>query len=458
MADVLLINPPHPGEFERFAKLFLSTVSFPPLGILYLAQWLQLHGYEVEVLDLAPKRIKKSEFLALLEKENPRMVGISVVTEKYTAAVEMARIVKAWNPETVVVVGGPHVSVMDEEALETGVVDIVVRGEGEMTLLELAERLLRNRGRLLDLIAGITYITNGKIHSNPDRPFLHDLDTLPFPAWSLLDFKDYTYPASLISSRGCPGRCVFCAARALSGYTYRARSAENVVAEMRYIRYALGHRGIGVSDDTMVSLPKRITAICNYLVNSHFDARWGCESRVDTVSPELLELMARAGCSFIQFGVETGDQKVLDSLRKGITIEQVRNAVKWAYERGMYIECYFMVGHHTDTVETMEKTILFAKELVDNYKVGIRVSRSIPYPGTYIYDHADELGVSILSRNWDDYTFFGIPVIKTPSLSREDIQNAFSEISHLKRRGRASSHRSAVGLEKSIHEPRGVGE
>jgi anaerobic magnesium-protoporphyrin IX monomethyl ester cyclase len=424
--DIFLINPPHSGTYDRLGKVLVDVTSAPALGILYLAQWLQLHGYEVEVLDLAPKRIKKSEFLALLEKENPRMVGISVVTEKYVAAVEMARIVKAWNPETVVVVGGPHVSVMDEEALETGVVDIVVRGEGEMTLLELAERLVRNRGRLLENITGISYrenSTNSTIHKNPDRPFLHNLDVLPFPARHLLPLSTYRHPYSMISSRGCPGRCVFCAARALSGYTYRARSAENVVAEMRYLRYILGYTGIGMEDDTMVALHKRMVKICNYLIDSHFDAHWTAQSRVDTVSPELLDLMAKAGCTFFQLGVESGDQNVLDAIRKGITIEQIQNAVKWAFDAGMLIKLTIMVGHHADTEESIQKTIAFVEELVQ-YQPAMYISINTPYPGTYLYEHADELGVTILSRNWDDYTL-GVAVIETQHLSRVDIQNYF---------------------------------
>lgn len=421
IVDVLLINPPLSG-ISRGDSSEDTNSSFPP-GILCLIKWLVQHDYEVDALDLGADRMKKSEFLALLEKGKPRMVGISVVTERYVPAVEVARAVKEWNPETIVIFGGPHVSVMDEEAMHTGVVDIVVRGEGEMTLLELAETLLQNRGRPLHQIAGITYSADDRIHRTPDRPFPRNLDAHPFPIMNPPDLEKYGTSALLISSRGCPGRCVFCAARSLSGYAYRTRSAEHVVAEMRFLCYVLGYKMIGILDDTMVALPSRMIRICQYLIDSHFDASWSGDARADTVTPELLDLMAKAGCFFIHYGMESGDQSVLDSIRKGITVEQIRSAVKWTCEAGIFVKISAMIGHHTDTKESILRTIEFLKELA-HYHVVATTSISTPYPGTYLYEHADELGVTILSKNWEDYTLL-TPVLETKYLSRIDIKNSY---------------------------------
>jgi len=346
------------------------------------------------------------------------MVGISTYTETYLNALSIAGIAKEVDSEVTTVLGGPHVTFLPLEALKRSEVDVVVRHEGEFTILELA-RCIRDGFGSMDEIRGISFRRNGEVVSNPPRPLIKDLDALPFPARDLLSLNLYPYPGNVLTARGCPGRCVFCAATAMSGGRYRMRTPGNVVSEIIHLFEKYHLKYFNFVDDAFTASPDRAMKICDLIDESGLDIGWSCTSRVDTVTKEMLERMAKSGCDNINFGIESGCQMILDSIRKGITLRQVEDAIKWALEFGITPVCSFMLPHPEDTEETIRETKRLMRRLLEQ-GCHISIATTTPFPGTYLYNHAEELGVTILSDNWEDFDC-GTAVIKTRNFSEEDI-------------------------------------
>jgi anaerobic magnesium-protoporphyrin IX monomethyl ester cyclase len=211
--DVLLINAPSPNPGSILSH---RVQGLPPLGICYIATFLNSKGYRAGLLDFYIRSVSMKDLLNSMNRDKPGIIGISTTTETYKSGMRLAGVIKQLSPSATVVMGGCHVTFEYEEALSSGNVDYAVRGEGEITFYELCNYLLRGEGDLKN-INGISYMQDGRVVSNPAREFICDLDSLPFPDRSLFDLDKYSYPASISTSRGCPGRCIFCAAAALSG-------------------------------------------------------------------------------------------------------------------------------------------------------------------------------------------------------------------------------------------------
>ena len=416
--DVLLINSPSPNAGSILSH---RIQGLPPLGLGYIATVLQENGYVCKILDFYLKDVSMKDLIAILEEGQPSVIGISTTTETYQSGIRIAERVKALAGDTPVLMGGPHVTFEYEAALRSGVVDIVTRGEGEITTLELCNALIRNEGSLSE-IAGIVYLRDGQIVRNKDRAMICDLDSLPLVDRSLFDIEKYSVPSSISTSRGCPGRCIFCAASGLSGGKYRMRSPESIVKEFEYLK-SLGFKKVQIIDDTMTASIRRLNAILDLLLEKKLDMIWACESRVDVVTKELLEKMYRAGCRSLQFGVEAGNQAMLDCLKKNITLEQIRNAFRWCNELGISSASCLIIGQPFDTKETIEQTVRLGIELQE---LGAQIvfSISTPYPGTYMYDHTDEFDLEIIDEDFDDYTTQHA-VYNSKHLSAEEIQNYF---------------------------------
>ena len=415
------------SERINMPSLF-SRIHPSPLGLLYIAAYLKKHGHAVSVVDLRRKPLSRSMFLARVRREKPRIVGISIMTETYHLALQIARTVKEWNPAAWVVAGGPHVTFMDEEALRAGPIDIVVRNEGEQTMLDLAGALLDGGMDSIGGIKGISYAVPRKhgrtVTRTASRPPMADLDELPFPARDLVDAADTPDSDIMITGRGCPYGCIFCAASAMSGKKRRYRSVESVIEEMHLLHETLGIPTIYVVDDTIGDRPERVKRICRRLIADRFAGTWTCEMRVNEASPELLQLIRNAGCDFLQFGLESGDDAVLKAIRKRITVERIERAVSLAREIGFKIKCSAIIGHHADTHESIRETIDFLVKLKEKYDAGIALSINTPLPGTYLYNHAAELGVRMHGSDWADYVFDRAS-ISTKHLSRTDIQTMY---------------------------------
>jgi len=380
---------------------------------------------DLNINGLDPVRFKR-----IVEIADPGVLGISTDTETYLSGLECARIAKTARPGLPVVMGGPHSTVMHQEVAREEHVDYVVRGEGELTMLELADFLLKGAGDPTD-IKGLTYRRSGTVVSTPKRPFIEDPDTLPFPDRGLLQLERYDFPGNMLTSRGgCPFNCDFCAVNNIWQGRRRFRRAEKVIEEARAVIDRFHPSGIAFVDDTFTLSRKHTLRLCGLLkdlARGGKGFRWTCSTRADLVDQELLEEMAAAGCCGIQYGVEAGSQEILDLIGKGITLDQVRQAVRISREVGMQnIQCSFMFPHPGDTVKTIRAQKEFMKELSD---AGARVSMSYtsPYPGTLYLERAHELGIKILSKNWDDFNAKHIN-ITTSELSLGELEALAAEI------------------------------
>ncbi|MFT4143482.1 MAG: radical SAM protein [Mobilitalea sp.] len=416
--DVLLINSPSPNPGSILSHRIQGLL---PLGIGYIATVLNQNSFNAKLMDFYLKTVTRVTLLNFIEKHHPKIIGISTTTETYKNGLRLAEIIKSVASDTFVVMGGYHVTFEFEHALNTGFIDCIVRGEGEMTFLELCKYIINGEGKL-EGIDGISYRKDNVVKSNADRKFICDLDKLPFPDRSLYDLKSYSVPCSISTSRGCPGRCIFCAAAGLSGGKYRIRSAGNVVEELEYLK-GLGFDRVQIIDDTMTANLRRLNEFLILMKEKALGMHWACESRVDVVTKELLQRMYDAGCRSLQFGVEAGNQEMLDCLKKHITLEQIRNVFRWCNEIGIRAASCLIIGQPFDTPETIKQTIQIGLEL---QKMGAQIvfSISTPYPGTYMYNNTDEFGLEIIDFDTDNYTTQKA-VYNTKNLSSIDIQNYF---------------------------------
>lgn len=327
------------------------------------------------------------------------------MTPNYKSAHMVAKLVKEVSKETTVIMGGAHPTVLPVETLQDPNVDIVVRGEGELTAFEVTESIA---GRLqLKDIAGISFKENGKIIQTPERVPIEDLDSLPLPARHLLPvekyrpfFPDQLFKApveAILTSRGCPFRCIFCAARVISGRKYRWRSPKKVIEEIELLINEYGIQQLGIIDDTFTADKKRAEKICEELITRKLnkDLVWLCATRVDAVDRDLLKKMCEAGCRSISYGIESGSQRLLNLIRKGISLDQAKKAVKSTKEAGIECRGTFILGLPTETRNESMETINFAKELDLDFA---KFSLATPYPGTELHDIAVSDGN--LSIDW----------------------------------------------------------
>lgn len=398
---VLLVSPPSEIPSDK-----PNIISAPPLGLAYIAAVLEKNRIPVEILDCEILNMSWKKFTYKISTEQPNIVGITATTPMIHRSLKAAEIVKKVSPTSKVVLGGPHPSALPRETVCQKNVDVVVVGEGEYTMLELVQIL--NEGRELKRVRGLVFKQNEKIFYTPSRPFIENLDKLPFPARHLLPISMYRgfepekyehLPATtMITSRGCPFGCFYCS-KAVFGRTFRHRSARNTVDEIEHIVNEYKIRDIIFYDDVFTLDQERAEEICDELLRRRLDVSWSCENRVDTVKPALLIKMKKAGCFRVCYGVESGNQKMLNIMRKGITLEQVRKAVKWTKDAGLAITLYFMVGTPGETTESIRDTINFAKEL--NPDVA-HFSITVPFPDTDLFKAAKE-GEYLRTVDWEKY-------------------------------------------------------
>jgi len=362
---------------------------YPPLGLAYLAAVLEADGHQVRIFDLGLEpHTPLADDVQRISAFDPQVLGLTSMTSLYHSAMETATLLKAQLGRPIII-GGPHATVYPERVLrESPVIDYVVRGEGEETLREVIAALDGN-SRDLSEIGGLSYRLRGEVVSNPDRPLIGDLDALPFPARHLFDLKRYGLRAppgepmvTILSSRGCPYNCGYCF-KGIVGRTYRQRSPGNIITELRQVINQYGVRSFYFIDDLFTIDVRRLQTLTDQLINEKLDIRWQCLGRVDRVTAEILQKMYAAGCRRIHFGIESGNQDVLNRISKGIQLQQVRQAVRWAQDVGIAVKGYFMLGLPGDTEETMQQTIDLAAEL--NMEEAM-FSLTTPFPGTRLWD------------------------------------------------------------------------
>jgi len=361
---------------------------------------LKEQGMDVEVLDLLSTRYSQKKIEARLTRYQPDLIGITSVTMNFPAAVRILQTCKTLMPEATAVIGGPHATFMAEETLRSyPEVDIVVRGEGEETIREVARALDRREG--LEEVMGLTFRCNGTVVRTEDRPFIEDIDRLPLPDRTLFPISRYLamrVPASVLTSRGCPTGCSFCVGYRMTGRKGRFRNPLRVVDEIEAAR-CLGFEEVCIDDDLFTRNRRHVTAICDEILNRGLKVKLYIFARVDTVDEPLLRKLKEAGCAMICFGLESGNQKILDLANKHATVERARRAVELSKAAGIAPFGSFILGLPGETRETMEETVSFAQSL--GIPHGFHLLS--PFPGTRVREKAAEYGIKILTDDWSLY-------------------------------------------------------
>ena len=390
---VLLINPNYP----------LSETPSPPLGLAYLAGALEAAGVTVRILDLVVMPKNETTLADTLEAFQPDVVGVTAVTMNAETAFAIVREVKQIAPDVLTVMGGPHVTFSTAETL-TAVpeLDVIVRGEGEQTLLALLGDA--GRPRRWKTIPGLAFRNGEGVQETPWREPLTDLGRLPAPARQGLPLGRYRtlgMPVSVTTSRGCPYRCVFCVGRRMVGARVRYRPPVQVVEEIESLA-GLGFLQINIADDLFTANPNHCLAICDEINRRGSKIRWSSFARVDTVSTALLTRMREAGCHAVSFGMESGNAEILKRARKKISLAQAEAAVAMCRQAGMEAHASFILGLPGETPETLEETMAFARRLGEQgLSYGFHLLA--PFPGTAVGDDPEAFDLRVLSRHWPDY-------------------------------------------------------
>jgi radical SAM superfamily enzyme YgiQ (UPF0313 family) len=378
---VVLVNPPRPaGAFVHYQN--------PLIGVAYMAAVLEKEGYDVAVVDCPPLNMGYEALANEIQRFKPDIVGITSVTVTFSSAAQAAQVIKSAYPSALIVMGGPHVTVLDEQVLkENPSVDIIVRGEGELTILELARLVSESNLQNLDQVLGVTFRKNGKFVRNADRPLIQNVDDLPYPAYKYFPLDKYRLFGKLIlpviSSRGCPFRCTFCLAPRMAGQGFRARSPKNVVDEIEWLKTNFKPDAFTFHDETFTYDKQRVFEICDDLKKRHINLPWDCSTRVDQVTKELLMQMKSANCQLVSYGVESGSQKIHNAMKKGTTVEANARAVKIAKETGMSVTMSVIIGYPGETEETLQQTLDFIRKTKPD---AVYLSLATPYPGIELYD------------------------------------------------------------------------
>jgi len=380
---------------------------WPPLGVLYLAGMLKNAGTEVSVLDQAAKGFSSEQVLKWVKKENPDILGFSVLVTSYYQALSLAQRAKEENPDLLIVLGNYHATFNAERILKKyPFVDVIVRGEGEHVVPELANCVKKNKN--FKETAGLTFRNHGHIVSTPDAPLIGNIDSLPIPdrdltgaeyASEIFGIKVATRKfTSIVSSRGCPFRCTFCGCRKFARGVWRPRSVENIMEELQLL-YSKGFRQFLFVDDNFTLNLRRVQKLCREIRKERMDIEWFCDSRVDNCRYEVFRDMVKAGCSLLYFGVESGNQRILNYYKKGTTPEQTRKAVGWARKAGVdVIVGSFIVGAPDETLKEVETTLRFAYELpIDVPQLNIL---SV-FPGTDSWNDLVEKGFIDEEKYWE---------------------------------------------------------
>ncbi len=400
---ITLIVPPVDYKYCAIVttSTLMSTVrKFPSLGLGYIAAVLEKHGYPIQYVDMFASNVTLGKLRAFLAKEPPRYVGITTDVATINTSRDVARIVKKINSKCTVIVGGFNIGLYPEEILDFPYFDIGVIGEGELTIVDLMEKL--EAGIDLGTVPGIAYKQDGKIHRTGTREIIRDLDALPYPARHLMPTKNYIssisklgYLTTMLASRGCPFNCLYC----IKDHNFRMRTPANVVDEIEHIVKELGIHEIYFCDPTFTVNQQRVIEICKEIIKRRLDVVWEAATRVDSVSPELLRWMKRAGCARIQYGIESGDPRVLRLLRKRITISQIKDAFRWAKQNDLDILASFMIGCPGDDLASIERTVDFAIKLDPQYIVFTIATIG---PGTDMHDLAVKQGI-VDENQWRRY-------------------------------------------------------
>lgn len=405
---IALIAPPYP----------LEEAPSPPLGLSYVAAICEAAGATVTIFDYIVSRYTPEKLRHDLDSFNPDIVGTTAVTMNFYTAAGILREAKQYKPSLITMIGGPHVS-YDVEATfdQYPEIDLIIKGEGEQTLIELLP-IISDR-KSWAKVSGIAFHNNKEIVTTPSRPLIEDMDSLPLPARHLLPMSRYQalgFPVSIITSRGCPNKCIFCLGRRMVGHKVRYRSPSKVVDEIEHLLTYYGVSRINIADDIFTANKQRVNELCSEINQRGITFGWSAFSRVNTVDKETLRTMQDAGCDSISFGIESGNPEMLKRVKKGITLDQARAAVQYCKELGIGAHASFMVGLPGENRQTIKDSSEFAEELDIDYGYHMLA----PFPGTTVLEEIDRYDLEIVTHNWDCY-HANRAVVRTSSLSHTEM-------------------------------------
>jgi anaerobic magnesium-protoporphyrin IX monomethyl ester cyclase len=417
--DVLLIYP------DVSLSGIENKVKLPPLGLVYIAAVLKKNNIDVEVLDMYAQTTSIKDLENILSRKQPKIVGITCLTPFVSTVFRIAKLVKN-TIDAKVVVGGAHATALPKEILSENSIDYVVLGEGEYTMLELSKHLLKGENKL-ENINGIAYNKHGKFYKTKNRNFIQSLDEIPFPSRELLPNDKYNAThfsgkkiTSIITSRGCPYNCIFCDYRFLMGPKFRRRSPENVVDEIEMCIDEQGVDYINFKDSTFTFDEEWIGKFCETIETRKIDIKWDCNGRVNLVTEEMLKKMKKAGCVLISYGIESGNQNILDFAHKNIVVKQSIDAVQMTKAVGIEVLSYFILGLPGENFNTIEQTIKLAISLESDYT---QFSLATPFPGTPLFEYGKKNNL-IRNVSWDDYSLISNAIMRTEELDYDDLEIA----------------------------------
>ncbi len=382
----------------------------PCIGIAYLASILIKLGCNVEIMDYFGESLSYDDLKEKLLRFRPDMVGITTLTPSATVVEQMCKIIRENSKDSKIVLGGLHASLFDKDYLIPDLADVVVHGEGEETISEMYQWM--NGSKRLSEIKGISYKENGQVHFTGNREPPKELDSFPFPAWHLFPYKEYGMlpfadiarpTLSISGSRGCPYRCTYCSLDYM-GKVYRKRSPESIVAEFEFLHKDFGVRQVGFIDPIFPFDEEHTTLVCEELIRKGLNKKmvWISETRADRLNRNLLNLMYRAGARRLLFGIESGNQQVLNSINKRLDLNYTKEMIKTAHKEKIHIVGLFMIGLPFEREDQIEDTIRFAIESdVDFAKFAI----TVPFPGSQLYDELVSKG-KLTRRDWENFTTF----------------------------------------------------
>ena len=386
---IALVNP----RVESYSS------TLPPLGLLYIAAVLEQHGFSPRIFDIYP--YDDRDFPTLVAYR-PDIIGMTVLTDYWPRAVQIAELVRTSLPEATFIVGGVHITALPEESITDLNAVIGVIGEGELTMLELCHCFADNRP--WQEVDGIIYRSaSGEFVRSRPRAYIENLDVIPFPSRHLLNFEQYLVPPGIIrghwtersttvmTSRGCPFSCIWCGSQCTFGRKVRNRSVENVVAEIEHLVTTYAIDTIWFVDDTFTLNKNRVMEFCRLMTERNIRISWGCQAHVKTADEEMFRAMKKVGLVQLDFGVESGSNRVLKSLKKNSTDDAIRRAFEIARKTGLRTTATFMFGSPGETMEDVEQTMKLAQEIKPNFVSSFFIT---PYPGTELMDLAR-------ANNWE---------------------------------------------------------
>ncbi len=369
----------------------IGGTTFPPLNLLYVATVLRETGHTVDLVDACGEQKTIAEISKNIKEYDVVVISTSTMSFNEDASVLLE--LKKHNTKLISIVFGSHPSFSPAYSLAKDGVDIVVIKEPEFIIRDVICNLEKKDNSWKE-VKGIGYKGNGRIVIKEDYPFIENLDELPFPDRRMLPRKvDYFNPlvkkmpyTTMLTSRGCPGRCSFCTVPSFYGGKIRSRSLDNILNELQIVQN-LGYKEVFFRDETFTFYKQRNVKLCQEIIKKNMDLTWICNARIGTIDKEIMRLMKKAGCHLIKIGVESGVQQILDNLQKGIKLEMTRKTFTWAHEVGMDIHAHVMLCSPGETMETINQTINFVKKIKPT---AVTFGICTPYPGTMLFSEVSQ--------------------------------------------------------------------